>query len=89
MGKDARRVEVFAKGGVRVIQLTYNGPNQLGDGSTVPANKGLTPFGRDVVAELNRNRILVDLSHSGEQICSTPPPNPNRRSSSATPAAAP
>jgi membrane dipeptidase len=69
MGKDARRVEVFAKGGVRVIQLTYNGPNQLGDGSTVPTNKGLTPFGREVVAELNRNRILMDLSHSGEQIC--------------------
>lgn len=69
MGKDARRVEVFAKGGVRVIQLTYNGPNQLGDGATVPTNKGLTPFGREVVAELNRNRILVDLSHSGEQIC--------------------
>lgn len=69
MGKDARRVEVFAKGGVRVIQLTYNGPNQLGDGSMVPTNKGLTPFGHDVVAELNRSRIIVDLSHSGEQIC--------------------
>ncbi|MTV36519.1 dipeptidase [Duganella radicis] len=69
MGKDARRVEVFAKGGVRVIQLTYNGPNQLGDGSMVPTNKGLSDFGHDVVAELNRHRILVDLSHSGEQIC--------------------
>jgi membrane dipeptidase len=69
MGADARRVEVFAKGGVRVIQLTYNGPNQLGDGAMVPTNRGLTPFGHDVVAELNRNRMLVDLSHSGEQIC--------------------
>lgn len=69
MGKDARRVEMFAKDGVRVIQLTYNGPNQLGDGAMVPANKGLTPFGHDVVAELNRNRVIVDLSHSGEQIC--------------------
>jgi membrane dipeptidase len=69
MGDDARRVEVFAKGGVRVIQLTYNGPNQLGDGAMVPSNKGLTPFGREVVDQLNRNRILVDLSHSGQQIC--------------------
>lgn len=69
MGNDARRVEGFAKSGVRVIQLTYNAPNQLGDGSMAPTNRGLTPFGRDVVAELNRNRVLVDLSHSGEQIC--------------------
>lgn len=69
MGNDARRVEGFAKSGVRVIQLTYNAPNQLGDGSMATANRGLTPFGRDVVAELNRNRVVVDLSHSGEQIC--------------------
>ncbi|NGZ87206.1 dipeptidase [Duganella aceris] len=69
MGDDARRVETFAKAGIRVIQLTYNGPNQLGDGSMAASNKGLTPFGREVVAELNRNRVLVDLSHSGEQIC--------------------
>jgi membrane dipeptidase len=69
MGSDAHRVAAFAKAGVRVIQLTYNGPNQLGDGSMVPSNKGLTPFGHDVVAELNRSRVLVDLSHGVEQIC--------------------
>jgi len=69
MGDDAQRVATFAKEGVRVIQLTYNGPNQLGDGSMAPANRGLTPFGREVVHELNRHRVLVDLSHSGEQIC--------------------
>jgi len=69
MEGDAQRVATFAYEGVRVIQLTYNGPNQLGDGSMAPANRGLTPFGREVVQELNRNRVLVDLSHSGEQIC--------------------
>ena len=69
MGNDARRVETFANLGVRVIQLTYNGPNQLGDGATAPANRGLTPFGREVVHALNRHRVIVDLSHSGEQIC--------------------
>jgi membrane dipeptidase len=69
MGDDAQRVATFAREGVRVIQLTYNGPNQLGDGSMAPANRGLTPFGREVVHELNRNRVLVDLSHSGQQIC--------------------
>ncbi|KQV79231.1 peptidase M19 [Massilia sp. Root351] len=69
MGKDARRVETFANLGVRVIQLTYNGPNQLGDGAMAPENRGLTPFGREVVQALNRHRVLVDLSHSGERIC--------------------
>ncbi len=69
MGSDVRRVETFANLGVKVIQLTYNGPNQLGDGATAPANRGLTPFGREVVQALNRHRVMVDLSHSGEQIC--------------------
>ena len=69
MGNDAGRVAGFARDGIRIIQLTYNGPNQLGDGSTAPSNRGLTPFGREVVAELNRHRVLVDLSHSGQQIC--------------------
>lgn len=69
MGNDVRRVETFANLGVRVIQLTYNGPNQLGDGATVPANRGLTPFGHEVVHALNRHRVMVDVSHSGEQIC--------------------
>lgn len=69
MGSDARRVEIFANLGVRIIQLTYNGPNQLGDGATAPANQGLTPFGREVVQALNQHRVIVDLSHSGEQIC--------------------
>ncbi|MEP2987450.1 MAG: membrane dipeptidase [Parasphingorhabdus sp.] len=69
MGDDAGRVKLFANLGVRVIQLTYNIRNQLGDGSMVPENQGLTDFGRAVVAQLNANNILVDLSHSGEQTC--------------------
>ncbi|WP_419163888.1 dipeptidase [Candidatus Palauibacter sp.] len=55
--------------GSRIIQLTYNGPNQIGHGSMVPENGGLTDFGRDVVAELNATGTLVDLSHSGERTC--------------------
>jgi membrane dipeptidase len=69
MGKDASRVDVFADMGVRVIQLTYNVSNQLGDGSMAPAGRGLTPFGHEVVERLNANRVMVDLSHSGRQIC--------------------
>jgi membrane dipeptidase len=69
MGGDAKRAAIFANLGVRVIQLTYNVRNQLGDGSMVAENKGLTEFGREVVHELNANRVLVDLSHSGENTC--------------------
>lgn len=69
MGSDARRVDTFAGMGVRVIQLTYNVSNQLGDGSMVPNGRGLTPFGHEVVERLNANRSMVDLSHSGRQIC--------------------
>ena len=63
------RVGLFAARGVRVIQLTYNQANHLGDGSMAPENRGLTPFGREVVASLNDHRLMVDLSHSGEQTC--------------------
>jgi membrane dipeptidase len=69
VGNDASRVDVFADLGVRVIQLTYNPANQLGDGSMAPENRGLTPFGRDVVARLNARRVMVDLSHSGQNTC--------------------
>jgi membrane dipeptidase len=63
------RVALFAERGVRVIQLTYNQSNHLGDGAMAPENRGLTRFGREVVASLNEHRVMVDLSHSGEQTC--------------------
>jgi membrane dipeptidase len=66
---DLDRVDEFGRLGVRVIQLTYNPANDLGDGSMAPLNRGLTPFGREVVARLNARRIMVDLSHSGERTC--------------------
>ena len=69
MGDDATRAAIFADLGVRVIQLTYNPANAIGDGSMAPENRGITPFGRDVIAQLNQNRIMVDLSHSGERTC--------------------
>ena len=64
-----RRVKQFADLGVRVVQLTYNQANHLGDGSMAPENGGLTPFGREVVEALNDARLMVDLSHSGENTC--------------------
>jgi membrane dipeptidase len=69
LGSDVTRVDLFANLGVRVIQLTYNPANALGDGSMAAENRGLTPFGRDVVERLNARRVMVDLSHSGQRTC--------------------
>lgn len=69
VGDKAARIDTFADLGVRVIQLTYNPLNQLGGGSIAPGNPGLTPFGREVVARLNARNVMIDLSHSGTQMC--------------------
>ncbi|MDT9599809.1 membrane dipeptidase [Sphingosinicella sp. GR2756] len=69
VGDDPTRIDMFADLGVRIIQLTYNPANTIGDGSMAPQNRGLTPFGREVVERLNQNRIMVDLSHSGQRTC--------------------
>jgi membrane dipeptidase len=62
-----RFVELFAELGVRVVQLTYNNQNELGGGCYEEEDSGLSRFGSDVVREMNRAGILVDLSHSGER----------------------
>lgn len=69
IGEHAERVDEFAGRGVRIVQLTYNLANMLGDGSMVPENRGLTEQGRKVVAKLNEAKVMVDLSHSGERTC--------------------
>lgn len=69
LGDEVGRVDEFGKAGVRVFQLTYNPANQLGGGSMAPEDMPLTPFGRDVIARLNEQRLMVDLSHSGRQTC--------------------
>ncbi len=69
VGEEAEHVDVFANLGLRVLQLTYNGANQLGCGALVPTDTGLTPLGRAVIERANANNVMVDLSHSGRQTC--------------------
>ena len=69
MSDRADRVDLFADMGVRVIQLTYNPQNQLGGGSMAPGDTPLNAFGREVIDRLNARRVIVDLSHSGQQTC--------------------
>lgn len=69
IGRDLQRLEVYAAFGVRVLQLTYNVANQVGDGAMAVENRGLTAFGHEVVARLNELRLAIDLSHSARKTC--------------------
>ncbi|MCF8205771.1 MAG: dipeptidase [Methylotenera sp.] len=69
LGAQVDRVALFAGLGVRVMQLTYNGRNAVGCGATVPDDTGLTAFGADVVARIQAEGVLLDLSHSSERTC--------------------
>ena len=64
---DADLVELFGRLGVRIMQLTYNQRGPVGDGCLEPGNAGLSQFGHQVVSEINRLGIAVDLAHTGER----------------------
>ena len=59
-------VDAFYKLGQRVSQLTYH-DNALGGGSTDPGDKGLTPYGEQVLARMNQLGMAVDISHCGDR----------------------
>lgn len=60
-------IGVFFRLGVRMMHLTYNRRNLMGDGCAESADAGLSDFGRDVIAEMNRVGVLVDVAHSGQK----------------------
>lgn len=62
---DPARLDLFHRYGVKIVQLTYNVRNLLGDGCLEPANTGLSTHGRAVVARMNQLGMVVDLSHCG------------------------
>ena len=61
LGGKLERIEEFARMGVRMLGLVWNGENELAGG--VGSEIGLTGFGREAVKELERNRIIIDVSH--------------------------
>jgi membrane dipeptidase len=68
---DLRVLRNFRRLGVRYMTLTHNNNNDIGDSSDpdqsrygdIPLRGGLTEFGREVVKEMNRVGMIVDLSH--------------------------
>ena len=71
IGTDLANVEKFYYLGVRYITLSHNGHNQICDscnpkaelGDKAGEHNGLSPFGRQVLAEMNRLGIMIDVSH--------------------------
>lgn len=68
LGDRIERVAAFHAMGVRVMQLTYNEASLAGDGCLEERGGGLTRFGRQLVAEMNRVGVAIDLSHCGDRM---------------------
>jgi len=65
--EELRYIRIGFQLGFRMMHLTYNRRNMIGDGCAEPANGGLSDFGRAVVAEMNRVGVIVDVAHSSWQ----------------------
>jgi len=58
-------VDVFYQLGIRHALMAYNQHNTVGSGCHVDTDNGLTPFGKELIAEMNRVGMLVDCAHTG------------------------
>jgi membrane dipeptidase len=71
IGEDIARVKEFYDRGARYLSLTHNGHNQLADSQTGERDgwkwNGLSPLGKQVIAEMNRLGIMVDVSHASKE----------------------
>lgn len=55
--------------GIRLMHLTYNRRNTIGDGCGERTDAGLSEIGEALVGEMNRLGILIDVAHSGDKTC--------------------
>ena len=69
IGDDIKRVQFFFDRGIRYITLAHGGNNRISDSSYQRKGKwgGLSPFGEQVVREMNRLGIIVDVSHLSDE----------------------
>ena len=64
---DLKMVQILHELGVRIMQLTYNNQSLLGAGCYEDNDAGITRFGKEVIREMNRVGMIIDMSHSGER----------------------
>jgi membrane dipeptidase len=70
VGNELSRLRTMSELGVRVVDLTYNRGNTLGDGCCEYRDAGLTMLGRDAVSELNNLGLVIDVSHANDRTTS-------------------
>lgn len=64
---DIDLVAIFRQLGLLIMQLTYNNQSLLATGCYEDSDSGITRFGREVIAEMNRVGMVIDMSHSAER----------------------
>ena len=64
---DIKLVEKIHKLGCRFMQLTYNNQSLLATGCYEKIDSGVTNFGREVIKEMNRVGVVIDMSHSAKK----------------------
>ncbi len=64
---DLALVQVLHELGVRIMQLSYNNQSLLATGCYEENDPGITRFGKQVIREMNRVGMVIDMSHSAEQ----------------------
>tara|TARA_B100000686_G_C16794414_1_gene981243 strand:- start:1502 stop:2488 length:987 start_codon:yes stop_codon:yes gene_type:complete len=69
IANDISLVENFFIKGLRFMQITYNNQTALGGGCFEKNDSGLSRFGKEVIEEMNRIGMIVDLSHAGKKTC--------------------
>jgi membrane dipeptidase len=62
---DLDLVEAYQTLGLRMVMLTYNVKNLVGDGCEERTDAGLSRFGVRLIERLNANRVVVDVAHTG------------------------
>jgi len=65
VGPELDRLAQMKKDGVMTVQLTYNNRNLSGDGALEPADAGLSKLGKATIERIEKEKLLLDLSHGG------------------------
>lgn len=67
LGGDIDKIKYLYNCGVRVMTLTWNGENEIGGGSSKPES-GITQIGTQIIKELEKIGIIIDVSHAGRKL---------------------